>query len=106
MVENTDANGLSAALHDRDDGLPTDRGVSRPVEVAFSMPPIRHGRSGQASGAGRSVPRIIEWSRRERPSGSFIGAGALALGMAIHNKALAKPTSSTQKFDLLLRHGR
>jgi hypothetical protein len=32
-----------AALHDGNDGLQTDRGVSRPVRAAFYVPYLRHG---------------------------------------------------------------
>jgi hypothetical protein len=83
MVEKTNVDSLGFALLDRNDGLQTHRGVSR-----------------QTSGAGRQVrqggvrpqklapeyPVVAAWA-------GFllsIGAGAFALGMAIHNEALAK----------------
>ena len=58
------------ALLDRDDGLQKYRGGARSNGVAFYVPEIRPGRSGQASSAAdkyvkvqcvhKSVPRIIE----------------------------------------------
>ena len=69
MVE-TNANSVGFALLDRNDGLQTNRGVFRSNGVAFYVPLIRDGGSGQAAGARRqvrqgavrhkSVPRIIE----------------------------------------------
>jgi hypothetical protein len=40
MVEK-DVNSVGSFVHDRNDGLQTDRGVSRPVRVAFYVPDLR-----------------------------------------------------------------
>ena len=98
MVEK-DANSLGAALHDRNDGLQADRRVSRPVRAAFYVPYVPHVR-------GRQTP-VARWQVRQgrvRPqecapdypvvaawSGFLlsVGAGAFALGMAIHHETLA-----------------
>jgi hypothetical protein len=44
------ADSLDAFMLDRNDGLQTDRGVSRPVGVAFHVPDLQHGRGRQPSG--------------------------------------------------------
>jgi hypothetical protein len=123
MTEKTDANSLGAALHDRADGLPTDRGVSRPVRAALYVPCIRHGRGAQASGArGRVRQDAVRPQQRApdyrlvaaRPDSCFlrrtqslsiavqrasrcqscaillVSVREFALGMAIHNEALAE----------------
>ena len=69
MVENTDANSLGAALHDGNDGLPNDRGVSRPVRAAFmcltygmeeaAKHPVPDGKFVKVACVHKSVPRII-----------------------------------------------
>jgi hypothetical protein len=97
------ADSSRSIMLDGHDELPTDCGVSRPVGVAFYVSDIRHGGSGQASGAGRQVRegsmRSQERAANYRVVGAwgglllFIGAGAFALGMAIHNQALAQQRS-------------
>jgi hypothetical protein len=94
------ADSLDAFMLDRNDGLQTDRGVSRPVGVAFHVPDLQHGRGRQPSGDRGQIRQ-----GGVRPQGRapnylvvaawvgflvFIGAGAFVLGMAIHNEALAK----------------
>jgi hypothetical protein len=81
------------------DALQNDRGGPRSVGVALYVPPIRHGRGRQASGAGRQVRQGGVRPQKRAPdyqliaawSGFllFIGAGAFAPGMAIHNETLA-----------------
>jgi hypothetical protein len=99
MVENN-AYSFSSFMLRRDDGLQTDRGASRPDGVAFHVPDLWYGRGRQTSGPGEQVhqgglrpqkrapdyPVVLAWGVFML----FIGAGAFALGMAIHNEALAK----------------
>jgi hypothetical protein len=93
MVEK-DVNSVGSFVHDRNDGLQTDRGVSRPVRVAFYVPDLRHGGSGQTSGAGgvRPQKRAPNYPVVAARAGFllFIAASAFALGMAIHNEAIAQ----------------
>jgi hypothetical protein len=103
MLEKTNADSVASFMLGRNDGLQTDRGVSRPVGVAFYVPDLRHGRGGQASGAHGQVrqggvrpqerapdyPVVAAWAGFLL----FIGAGAFALGMAIHNEAIAQQTA-------------
>jgi hypothetical protein len=100
MTGKTNANSLGAALVDRNDRLQVDRRVPRSNGVAFDVPPIRDGGSRQTSSARGQVrqggarpqkrapdyPVVAAWSGFLL----FIGAGAFALGMAIHNEATAK----------------
>jgi len=75
------------------------RGVSRPVRAAFYVPAVRHGRGRQAYGAGRQVRQGGLRAQERAPDYQlvaawsafliFIGAGAFAVGMAIHNETLA-----------------
>ena len=98
-MENTDANSLSAALHDGNDGLQNDRGVSRSVRAAFYVPYLRHGRGRQTPGAGRQVRQGGLCPQERAPNYQlvaawsafliFLGAGAFVIGMAIHNETLA-----------------
>ena len=84
-------------------GLQTSRRGAGSNGIAFYVPEIRTGGSGQAPCAGGQVrqgavrpqervpnyPVVAAWS-------AFllvIGAGAFALGMAIHNEAHAKSTA-------------
>jgi hypothetical protein len=100
MTENTDANGFGLALLDWDDRLQTYRGSSRSNGVAFYVPEIRTGRSGQASGARgqarqgavRAQERAPKYQLVAAWSGFLflIGAAAFALGMLIHYEARAK----------------
>jgi hypothetical protein len=96
MLERRDVDRLCIALLDWDDRLQKYSGNSRSNGVAFYVPPIPDGGNRQASGAGRQVAQgavraanyrvVAAWS-------SFlllIGAGAFALGMAIHNQAIAQ----------------
>jgi hypothetical protein len=99
-MENTRAGGTGFAMLDWDDGLQRNRGVSRSNRIAFHVPDIRHGRGSQAPGALRRVrqggvrpqertpnyPAVAAWASFL----IFIGAGAFALGMAIHNEAIAQ----------------
>jgi hypothetical protein len=65
------------------------------------VPEIRTGGSGQASGSGRQVRQGGVCPQERAPDYRvvaawsafllFIGAGALMLGLAIHNEAHAKP---------------
>src|SRR5215467_6202706 len=99
MTKKTDANSLGAALHGRNDGLEADRGVSRPVRAAFCVPYIRHGRGRQTSvarwrvrqGGVRTRERAQDYPIVAAWPGFLlsIGAGACALGIAIHNKTPA-----------------
>jgi hypothetical protein len=57
MTEKTDADGLGAVLHDRNNGLQEYRRVSRPVRAAFYVPAVRHGRGRQTPGARGQVPQ-------------------------------------------------
>jgi hypothetical protein len=100
MVEKTNVDSVGFALLDRNDGLQTHRGVFRSIVAAFYVPDLRHGRGRQTPGAGRQVRQggvrpqerapiyrvVVTWAGFLL----FIGAGAFALGMAIHNEALAK----------------
>jgi hypothetical protein len=71
------------------------------TELPFMCLKIRPRGSGQTSGAGRQVRQGAVRAQERAPdyrvvaawSGflAFIGAGAFALGMAIHNEATAKP---------------
>jgi hypothetical protein len=99
MVEKN-AYSFGSSMLDRNDGLQTARGSSRSIGVAFHVPDIWHGRGRQAPGASGQVrqggvrpqertpdyPVVAAWAGFLL----FIAAGALALGMAIHNEALAK----------------
>jgi hypothetical protein len=99
-MEKKHAHSVGSFMLDRDDGLQTDRRISRSNGVAFYVPELRHGRGGQASGASgqlrqggvRPQERAPDYRVVAAWSGFllFIGAGAFALGMAIHNEALAK----------------
>src|SRR6516225_1507988 len=90
---------IDSFVHDAKDGLPNDRGVSRPVRTAFYVAYLRHGRGRKASGAGRQVRQGGVCPQEGAPNYRvvaawagfmiFIGAGALAIGMAIHNEAHA-----------------
>ena len=76
------------------------RGVSRSNGVAFYVPNLRHGRSGQAprargqfrQGAVRPQKRAPNYPVVLACSGFllFIGLGVFALGMAIQNEAIAE----------------
>jgi hypothetical protein len=100
MVEKTNVDSVGFALLDRNDGLQTHRGVSRSIGAASYVPDLRHGRGRQTSGAGRQVRQGGVRPQKRAPDypvvaawAGFllsIGAGAFALGMAIHNEALAK----------------
>jgi hypothetical protein len=100
MLRNTNADGPGIALLDRDDGLQRYRGSFQSNGVAFYVPPARDLGSGQASGAGRQARQGALCPQERAPnyrvvaawSGFllFIGAGAFALGMAIHNEAIAQ----------------
>jgi hypothetical protein len=69
-MERTDADSLGAALLDGSDGLPTDRGVSRPVRAAFmcltygmeeaAKHPVPNGKFVKVACVHKSVPWIIE----------------------------------------------
>jgi hypothetical protein len=71
------------------------------TELPFMCLKIRPRGSGQTSGAGRQIRQGAVRAQERAPdyrvvaawSGflAFIGAGAFALGMAIHNEATAKP---------------
>jgi hypothetical protein len=100
MTEKTDTDSVGAALLDWDGGLQKYRRGPRSVGVSLHVPDIWHRRSGQTSGAGRQVyqggvrpqkrapdyPVVAAWTSFL----VFIAAGTFALGMAIHNEALAK----------------
>jgi hypothetical protein len=98
-MEKKDADSVGSFVLDRDNGLQTDRGVSRPVGVTFYVPYIRHGRGGQTSGACGQVPQGGVRPQERAPDHRlvaawagfmlFIGASAFVLGMAIYNEALA-----------------
>jgi hypothetical protein len=99
-MEKKNAYSVGSFMLDRNDGLQTDRRVARSNGVAFHVPDLQHGGGSQTPGAGRQV-RQGGMRPQERPpnyrvvaawSGLllFIGAGAFALGMAIHNEALAQ----------------
>jgi hypothetical protein len=100
MTEKTDVNSLGAALLDRNDGLQKYRGGSGSNGVAVYVPSIRDGGSGQASGAGRQIRQGGVRPQKRAPDYPvvaawagfllFIGGGAFAIGMAIHNEAIAQ----------------
>jgi hypothetical protein len=99
MVEKA-ADSVGLALLDWDDRLQKYRGSSRSNGVAFCVSPLRDGGSRQASRAGRQVRQGAMRPQERAPnyrvvaawSGFllFVGAVAFALGMAIHNQALAQ----------------
>jgi hypothetical protein len=99
-MENKHADSLGAALLDWDDRLQKYRRGPRSNGLAFYVPPIRHGGSGQTSGTGGQVRQGGVRPQKRAPdyrvvavwSGFllFIGAGAFALGMGIHNETLAQ----------------
>jgi hypothetical protein len=70
MTEKIDANSPGAALHDGNDRLPTDRGVSDQSELPFmclqygmeeaAKHPVPEGRYAKVACVYKSVPRIIE----------------------------------------------
>jgi hypothetical protein len=76
-------------------------GISRPVRAAFYVPYLRHGRGRQAYGARGQVSQGGVRPQERAPDCQlvaawsafllFIGAGAFAVGMAIHSEATAKP---------------
>jgi hypothetical protein len=98
MVE-TNANSVDFALLDRNDGLQTNRGDFRSNGVAFHVLDIRHGRGGQAYSARGQVRQSGVRPQEGAPNYRvvtawagfmfFIGAGAVAIGMAIHSAAHA-----------------
>jgi hypothetical protein len=98
-MENKHPDGIGAALLDWGDRLQNYRRGPRSNGVAFCVPPIRYGGSDQASGARRQVRQgRVRPQKRARDYPVFaawvgfllsIGAGAFALGMAIHNEAIA-----------------
>jgi hypothetical protein len=100
MTENKHADGIGPTLFDRDIGLQTSRRGSGSNGIAFYVPEIRTGRSGQALGAGRQVRQGAMRAQERAPDyrvvaawSAFlllIGAGAFVVGMAIHNEAHAK----------------
>jgi hypothetical protein len=100
MVEKTNVDSVGFALLDRNDGLQTHRGVSRSIGAAFYVPDLRHGRGRQTSGAGRQVRQGGVRPQKRAPNYPvvaaragfllFIAASAFALGMAIHNEAIAQ----------------
>jgi hypothetical protein len=91
---------IGFAMLDRNDGLQASRSVSGSVGVAFHVPPIRHGGSGQTFRAGRQVRQGGVRPQKRAPDYPVVAAWAglllfsaastFALGMAIHNEALAK----------------
>jgi hypothetical protein len=94
------SNSVGFAMLDRNDGLQATRRVSGSVGVAFHVPPIRYGGSGQTSRAGRQVRQGGVRPQKRAPDYPvvaaraglllFIAASTFALGMAIHNEALAQ----------------
>jgi hypothetical protein len=100
MTEKTDANSLGAALLDSDDGLQKYRRGPRSNGVAFYVPDLGHGRGGQASsargqarqGGVRAQERAPDYRVVAAWSGFllFIGAVVFAVGVAIHNEAIAQ----------------
>src|SRR6516164_772218 len=95
MTEKTDVDSLGAALLDRNDGLQEYRGIPRSIGAAFYVHDVRTGRGSAASGA-RGQVRQGAVRAQERTTDYrvvaawgafllFIGAGAFAVGMAIHN---------------------
>jgi hypothetical protein len=96
MVE-TNANSIGFALLDRNNGLQTNRGVFRSNGVAFPVFDIWHGRGDQAYRARGQVRQGGVGPQEGAPNYRvvaawagfmlFIGAGAFAIGMAIHNEA-------------------
>ena len=113
MVE-TNANSVGFALLDRNDGLQTNRGVFRSNGVAFHVFDIPHGRGAQAYSARGQVRQGGVRPQERAPNYQlvaawsafliFLGAGAFAVGMAIHNETLAAPAAP--RADLLRRDGR
>jgi hypothetical protein len=99
-MENTHADGTDFAMLDWDDGLQRNRGVSRSNRDAFHVPDIRLGRGSQAPGACGQVRQGGVRPQERTPNYPvvaawvsfliFIGAGAFALGMAVHNEAIAQ----------------
>jgi hypothetical protein len=85
---------------DGDDGLQTARARTRSDGVAFRVRDLWHERGGQKLAARKQAHR--DGARPQKPPPDypivlawscfllFLGAGAFALGMAIHNEALAK----------------
>jgi hypothetical protein len=100
MVEKTNVDSVGFALLDRNDGLQTHRRVFRSIGAASYVPDLRHGGGRQTSGAGRQVRQGGVRAQKRAPDYPVVaawagfllsvGAGAFALGMAIHNEALAK----------------
>ena len=81
------------------DGLQTNRRVFRSNGVAFHVFDMQHGRGGQAYSARGQVRQGGVRPQEDAPNYRvvaawagfmlFIGAGAFAIGMAIHNEAHA-----------------
>jgi hypothetical protein len=100
MTEKTNVDSLGFAVLDRDDGLQKYRRGARSNEVAIYVPDIWHGRGSQTPGGRRQVrqdrlrpqERATDYQLVAAWSGFLvlIGAGAFALGMAIHNEAIAQ----------------
>jgi hypothetical protein len=75
------------------------RGVFRSIGAAFYVHEIRTGRGSTASGAGRQVRQGGVCAQERTPDYRvvaawsafliFLGSGALVIGMAMHNDALA-----------------
>ena len=94
------ANSVGFAMLDWNDGSQTARAIARSDGVAFHVRDIWHESGGQKSAARRQArhdrvcpqkpspdyPVVLAWSCFLL----FVGAGAFALGMAIHHEALAK----------------
>jgi hypothetical protein len=96
-----DADGIGAGLLDWDGRLQKYRKGPRSNGVAFYVPPIWDGGSGQAPGARAQVRQGAVRPQKREPNYPvvaawsafllFIGAGAFVLGIAIHNEAIAQP---------------